>query len=63
MIPSGQNKVFRGLLVNACVHRDYAIHGSRTRVFMFDDRSRWFTAQQYKQANGWSSPKWGKNSG
>lgn len=31
-------KVFRELLVNACVHRDYSIHGSRTRVFMFDDR-------------------------
>lgn len=31
-------KVFRELLVNACVHRDYAIHGSRIRVFMFDDR-------------------------
>lgn len=31
-------KVFRELLVNACVHRDYAIHGSRIRVFMFNDR-------------------------
>lgn len=31
-------KVFRELLVNACVHRDYAIHGSRTRVFLFNDR-------------------------
>lgn len=31
-------KVFRELLVNACVHRDYAIHGSRIRVFVFDDR-------------------------
>lgn len=31
-------KVFRELLVNACVHRDYSIHGSRIRVFMFDDR-------------------------
>lgn len=31
-------KVFRELLVNACVHRDYSIHGSRTRVFMFNDR-------------------------
>lgn len=32
------DKVLRELLVNACVHRDYAIHGSRIRVFMFDDR-------------------------
>jgi ATP-dependent DNA helicase RecG len=31
-------KVFRELLVNACVHRDYSIHGSRIRVFLFDDR-------------------------
>jgi ATP-dependent DNA helicase RecG len=26
------------LLVNACVHRNYAISGSRVRVFLFDDR-------------------------
>lgn len=31
-------KVFRELLVNACVHRDYAIYGSRIRIFVFDDR-------------------------
>lgn len=31
-------KVFRELLVNACVHRDYAIHGSRIRIFLFADR-------------------------
>ncbi len=31
-------KVFRELLVNACVHRDYSIHGSRIRIFLFDDR-------------------------
>ena len=31
-------KVFRELLVNACVHRDYSITGSRIRVFMFDNR-------------------------
>jgi ATP-dependent DNA helicase RecG len=30
--------VFRELLVNACVHRNYAIHGSRIRIFVFDDR-------------------------
>ncbi len=32
------DKVFRELLTNACVHRNYAIHGSQIRVFMFDDR-------------------------
>ncbi len=32
------DKVFRELLVNACVHRDYSITGSRIRVFMFHDR-------------------------
>ena len=32
------DKVFRELLTNACVHRNYAIRGSRIRVFMFDDR-------------------------
>jgi ATP-dependent DNA helicase RecG len=32
------DKVFRELLVNACVHRNYAISGSRIRVFMYEDR-------------------------
>lgn len=32
------DKVFRELLVNACVHRNYAISGSRIRVLMYDDR-------------------------
>jgi ATP-dependent DNA helicase RecG len=32
------DNVFRELLVNACVHRNYAISGSRTRVFLFTDR-------------------------
>lgn len=32
------DKVFRELLVNACVHRNYAISGSRIRIFMFADR-------------------------
>ncbi len=32
------DKVFRELLVNACVHRNYAIHGSRIRVLMYKDR-------------------------
>ncbi|WP_069470148.1 RNA-binding domain-containing protein [Candidatus Marithrix sp. Canyon 246] len=32
------DKVFRELLVNACVHRNYAISGSRIRIFMYDDR-------------------------
>jgi len=31
-------KVFRELLVNACVHRNYAISGSRIRIFHFDDK-------------------------
>jgi len=32
------DKVFRELLVNACVHRNYAISGSRVRIFMFTNR-------------------------
>lgn len=32
------DKVFRELLVNACVHRNYSIIGSQIRVFLFDDR-------------------------
>ncbi len=32
------DKVFRELLINACVHRNYAISGSRIRVFLFADR-------------------------
>ena len=32
------DKVFRELLVNACVHRNYAISGSRIRILMFDNR-------------------------
>lgn len=32
------DSVFRELLVNACVHRNYAISGSRIRVFLFNDR-------------------------
>jgi ATP-dependent DNA helicase RecG len=32
------DRVFRELLTNACVHRNYAIRGSQIRVFMFDDR-------------------------
>jgi ATP-dependent DNA helicase RecG len=33
-----EDKVFRELLVNACVHRNYAIFGSKIRVFLFNDR-------------------------
>lgn len=33
-----EDKVFRELLVNACVHRNYAISGSKIRVFLFHDR-------------------------
>jgi ATP-dependent DNA helicase RecG len=36
--PGYPDEVFRELLVNACVHRNYAIHGSRIRVQMFTDR-------------------------
>lgn len=32
------DKVFRELLTNACIHRNYAIQGSQIRVFLFDDR-------------------------
>ena len=32
------DKVFREVIVNACVHRNYAISGSRIRIFMFTDR-------------------------
>ncbi|MDA3790609.1 MAG: putative DNA binding domain-containing protein [Desulfobacula sp.] len=31
-------KVFRELLVNACIHRNYAIYGSRIRILHFQDR-------------------------
>lgn len=31
-------KVFRELIVNACVHRNYAIHGSRIRIFLYSNR-------------------------
>jgi len=32
------DKVFREVLTNAVVHRNYSIAGSKIRVFMFDDR-------------------------
>ncbi len=32
------DKVFREIIVNACIHRNYAIAGSRIRVFLFQDR-------------------------
>jgi ATP-dependent DNA helicase RecG len=32
------DKVFRELIVNACLHRNYAIWGSRIRIFLFNDR-------------------------
>ena len=32
------DKVFRELLVNASVHRNYSVIGSQNRVFMFNDR-------------------------
>ncbi|MCP4695503.1 MAG: transcriptional regulator [Gammaproteobacteria bacterium] len=36
--PRYPDKVFRELLVNACVHRNYAITGAQIRVFLFEDR-------------------------
>ncbi len=33
-----EDKVFRELLVNACVHRNYSIHGSAIRIFLFRNR-------------------------
>lgn len=36
--PTYPDKVFRELIVNACVHRNYAITGSRIRIFKFTDR-------------------------
>lgn len=36
--PHYSDKVFRELLVNACVHRNYSITGSQIRVFLFQDR-------------------------
>lgn len=36
--PHYPDKVFRELLVNAVVHRNYSISGSQIRVFIFDDR-------------------------
>jgi ATP-dependent DNA helicase RecG len=35
---SYDDKVFRELLVNGCVHRNYSITGSRIRLFLFDNR-------------------------
>ncbi len=32
------DKIFRELIVNACVHRNYSITGSRIRILMFEDR-------------------------
>jgi len=36
--PHYPDKVFRELIVNACVHRNYSIQGSNIRVFLFNDR-------------------------
>lgn len=36
--PHYPDKVFRELLVNACVHRNYSISGSNIRLFLFSDR-------------------------
>lgn len=36
--PHYPDHVFRELLVNACVHRNYSIYGANIRVFLFSDR-------------------------
>ena len=36
--PIYPDRVFRELIVNACVHRNYSISGANIRVFLFDDR-------------------------
>ena len=36
--PSYEDRIFRELLVNAVVHRNYAIEGSRIRILLFQDR-------------------------
>ena len=36
--PMYEDRIFRELLVNACVHRNYAIEGSRIRILLFQDR-------------------------
>ncbi|MGK5091523.1 RNA-binding domain-containing protein [Deltaproteobacteria bacterium TL4] len=38
MPPVYEDKIFRELLTNACVHRNYSITGSMIRVFMFQNR-------------------------
>jgi ATP-dependent DNA helicase RecG len=38
LIADYPEKVYRELLVNACIHRNYAISGSRIRVLLYDDR-------------------------
>ncbi len=36
--PHYPDRVFRGLLVNACVHRNYSLYGANIRVFLFSNR-------------------------
>ncbi len=36
--PHYPDRVFRELLVNACVHRNYSLYGAQIRVFLFSDR-------------------------
>ncbi|MBF0239100.1 MAG: putative DNA binding domain-containing protein [SAR324 cluster bacterium] len=36
--PIYEDKIFRELLTNACVHRNYSISGSMIRVFLFQNR-------------------------
>ncbi len=36
--PHYPDRVFRELLVNACIHRNYALHGANIRILLFTDR-------------------------
>lgn len=40
------DRIFRELIVNACVHRNYSIQGSRIRIFMFDNRIEFMSPGQ-----------------
>jgi ATP-dependent DNA helicase RecG len=44
--PAYPDKVFRELLVNASVHRNYSIIGSQIRVFIFNDRIEFISPGQ-----------------
>ena len=41
-----EDKVFRELLTNACIHRNYSISGAMIRVVMFSDRIEFISPGQ-----------------